>query len=180
MSDIKIDKASITTIDEVDYLMLKPSDWSSLRAARKFVKEIFKPGKTYIVNLKRFFNKRSLDSNAYAWKLINEIANELRDDKDEVYLDMLKKYGQSELFSALKEIDPAGYFKYYEEFGSGVVNGKDFTHWKVFKGSSEFDSREMSILISGIVNEAKELDIETLTPMELERLNSSWQAQKAS
>jgi hypothetical protein len=40
-----------------------------------------------------------------------------------------------------------------------------------------YDTKEMSVLIDGIVSEAKELGIETLTPDELERIKSAWQNQ---
>lgn len=114
--------------------------------------------------------KRSLSANAYAWALINKIADALRKSKEEVYLQMLKDYGQSEFVSVLSSIDVKGYFKYYEEYGKGHVEGREFTHYKVYKGSSEFDSREMAVLIDGIIQEARQLGIETITPAEKERL----------
>lgn len=61
-------------------------------------------------------------------------------------------------------------------FGHSMLNGKDFTHYKVYKGSSEYDSKEMSILIDGIISEAEELGIETLPPHEIQRLKEMWQA----
>jgi hypothetical protein len=125
--------------------------------------------------IKEYKEKRSLDQNAYAWKLITEIGNVLRKSKEEVYLQMLKDYGQSEIVSILSSINPKGYFKYYEEVGKGTVNNKEFTHYKIFKGSSEFDSKEASIFIDGIVQEAKQLGIETLTPDKIAELKSLWQ-----
>ena len=121
--------------------------------------------------IKEFKEKRSLDQNAYAWKLITEIGNVLRKSKEEVYLQMLKDYGQGEIVSILSSINPKGYFKYYEEVGTGIVNNKEFTHYKIYKGSSEFDRKEMNIFIDGIVQECKQLGIETLTPDEISRLN---------
>lgn len=120
--------------------------------------------------IKEYKEKRSLNSNAYAWKLITEIGNVVRKSKEEVYLQMLKDYGQSEIVSMLSSISPVGYFKYYEKFGTGTINNKDFTHYKIYKGSSEFDSKEMSIFIDGIVQEAKQLNIQTLEDIEIEEL----------
>lgn len=114
--------------------------------------------------------KRSLSANAYAWALIGKIADALRKSKEEVYLQMLKDYGQSEFVSVLSSIDVKGYFKHYEEYGKGHVEGREFTHYKVYKGSSEFDSREMAILIDGIIQEARQLGIETITPAEKEQM----------
>ena len=120
--------------------------------------------------IKEYKQKRSLNANAYAWKLITEIGNVVRKSKEEVYLQMLKDYGQSEVVSMLSSIDPKGYFKYYEAIGTGIVNDKEFTHYKIFKGSSEFDTKEMSIFIDGIVQEAEQLGIMTMTKEEIARL----------
>jgi hypothetical protein len=89
---------------------------------------------------------------------------------------MLKRYDQNEIVSVLSSIDVAGYFKYFDVAGTATLNSKEFTHYKVYKGSSEYDTREMSIFIDGIVSEAKQLNIETLTPKELENLKNSWRA----
>ena len=120
--------------------------------------------------IKEYKEKRSLSQNSYAWVLINEIANVVRKSKEEVYFEMLKAYGQSQIVSMLSFINPDGYFKYYEKIGTGIVNNKEFTHYKIFKGSSEMDTKEMSILLDGIIEEAKNLDIETMTPTELAKL----------
>lgn len=122
------------------------------------------------LEVKPYKEKRSLNANAYAWTLIQKIADVLRKDKNKVYVEMLDRYGQSEVVSVRADIDVNGIFKYYKEVGTGTVNGKEFTHYRVFKGSSEYDTKEMSILIDGIVSEAKDLGIETLTPEELQRL----------
>lgn len=126
------------------------------------------PEKKYEIT--EYHEKRSLSANAYAWVLINKIADVLRKSKEEVYFQMLKDYGQSEFVSVRTNINVKGFFKYYEEWGRGFVDGKEFTHYKVFKGSSEYDSKEMAILIDGIIQEAQNLGIETITPAEKERL----------
>lgn len=130
---------------------------------------LFQQNREKIFEIKEFKTKRSLSQNAYCWKLITEIANVLRLSKEEVYFNMLKSYGQSEVVSILSVINPKGYLKYYEQIGTGVVNGKEFIHYKIFKGSSEFDSKEMSIFIDGIVQEATNLGIPTLTPDEIKK-----------
>ena len=130
--------------------------------------------KTLSIEVKPYRAKRSLNANNYAWKIITEIANIVRASKDEIYLKMLKRYGQSDLISVLSHIPVEHYFKYYEEAGESELNGKMFTHYRVYKGSSEFDSSEMSIFIDGVVSEAKELGIQTETPDELAKMKSLW------
>ncbi|MBQ8473156.1 MAG: hypothetical protein IJ501_06605 [Bacilli bacterium] len=138
--------------------------------SEKLVQWLFNQDRTKIFEIKEFKEKRSLSQNAYAWKLITQIGDILRKSKEEVYLQMLKDYGQSEIVSILSSINPKGYFKYYEEVGIGIVNSKEFTHYKIFKGSSEFDSREMTIFIDGIIQECNQLGIPTLTPNEIQSL----------
>ncbi len=130
--------------------------------------------KEYQVEIKEYKKRRSLNANAYAWVLINKIANVMRLSKEDVYLNMLKHYGQSQIVSIVSDVNITGYFKYYEIIGTSTLNGKEFNHIKVFKGSSEYDTKEMSIFIDGIVEEAKQLDIETLTPDQLANLKAIW------
>lgn len=127
------------------------------------------------IKIDKYREKRSLNANNYAWKLLTEIGNVLRSSKDEVYLEMLKRYGQSEIISVLAHIPISEYVKYCEESGESTLNGKLFKHYKVYKGSSEFDSREMSIFLDGVVSEAQELGIDTMTPDEVARLKSLWE-----
>lgn len=138
--------------------------------AEAIIQYLFQQDREKLYEVREYKQKRSLTANAYFWVLINEIANVTRQSKDEIHLQMLKEYGQNEVFSIRSDIDVSRYLKYYEEIGKGKVNGKEFTHYRVFKGSSEMDSREMAILIDGVVQEAEQLGIPTLTPNEIARL----------
>ena len=124
----------------------------------------------FIEKLKNPKKHRTLSQNAYCWKLIVEIANKISKSKEEVYLQMLEDYGQSEIVSMLSSINPVGYFKYYKEIGTGIVNDKEFTHYKIYKGSSEYNTIEMKILIDGVIQEAEQLGIPTLTEEEIEKM----------
>ena len=142
----------------------------------KFLPLIFRLDKdtVYDVKIDKHREKRSLNANAYLWKLVTEIGNVLNKSKEEVYLQMLIDYGQSEIVSILSEIDVKGYFKYYKLAGTSLLNGKEFNHYKIYKGSSEYDTKEMSILLNGVVQEAKNLGIKTKDDIELERLVEEW------
>jgi hypothetical protein len=120
--------------------------------------------------------KRSLNSNSYAWTLITQIADKLRSSKEEVYLQMLKRYGPSSVISIVEEA--AEVFeksvKYSERFGESLLNNKNFVHIKVFMGSSEFSTSQMSIFLDGIISECTDLRIPTMTPNEVQRLKEQW------
>lgn len=128
--------------------------------------------KTKQYELREYKPKRTLTQNAYMWSLINEIANVMRKSKEEVYLQMLIDYSQSEIVSVLAEVNVSRFFKYFVEVGEGQVNGKLFKHYKVYLGSSEMDTKEMTILTDGVIQEAQNLGISTLTPNQLAELRS--------
>lgn len=124
--------------------------------------------------IKKYREKRSLSQNAYAWTLITKIAQSINPpmNKEEVYVEMLKRYGQGGIISVQKDKanDVIRAFDYYIPKGEGKVNGKEFLHLMVYVGSSQYDTKEMSVFVSGIVEEAKDLGIETMTPDEIARL----------
>lgn len=78
------------------------------------------------------------------------------------------------MISVLAHIPIHEYVKYCEEAGESTLNGKLFKHYRVYKGSSEFDTVEMAIFIDGIVYEAKELGIPTDTPEQIAKMKSLW------
>lgn len=125
--------------------------------------------------IKEYKEKRSLNSNSYAWKLITELGNVLRKSKEEIYLQMLKDYGQSLLIPVLPGTKPDGYFKYFEFREKGRVNGKECDWYIVYKGSSEYTTKEMSILLEGTNNDCKEIGIETIEEYKLRKYLEEWE-----
>lgn len=136
----------------------------------QIIQYLYNQDKEKMFEIKELTKHRTLSQNAYVWKLINEIANKVNKTKEEVYLQMLKDYGQSEIVSIKSCINPDGYFKYYEPIGTGNIKGTEFTHYKIFKGSSEFDRLEMKYLIDGVIQECENLEIPTLTYEQIEKM----------
>ena len=50
-------------------------------------------GKEYVVEVKQYRKKRSLDANAYCWVLIDKLAEKLNVSKTEVYRREIKEIG---------------------------------------------------------------------------------------
>lgn len=141
---------------------------------QEVIQWLFDQDKNKKFEIKEYHKKRSLNANAYAWTLIGKIADVVRNSKEEVYIEMLKKYGQSEIVSVLSDIDVTEYFKYFEQIATVKLQGKNFTHYKVFKGTSEYNTAEMAVFIDGVISEAEELGINTLPPDEVEKIKSLW------
>lgn len=135
---------------------------------------LLKQDKDKRYEVKEYSQKRGLKANSYYWELVNQLANALRISKEELHFLLLQRYGQSEIVSVLENINVKPYFKYYSEAGKSNLNGKTFKHYKVYKGSSEMNRKEMSILIDGLVSECQEAEIETKPKAEIESLLESW------
>ena len=129
----------------------------------------------YDVKIVKHREKRSNNANSYLWKLCTQIGNIMNLSKNEVYLQMLKDYGQSMLIPVKKGNKPNGFIKYYEFECSSQLNGKEADWYKIYKGSSEYDTYEMNILLNGVVQEAKNLGIKTKEDLEIERLIEEWE-----
>lgn len=123
-----------------------------------------------IYEIKEKKQRRSLTQNAYYWVLLHQLASVMRLDNDSCHFLMLQRYGVYEVVSIQSGINLRGFFKYYEEIGKGTVSGKEFTHYKIYKRSSQMDSKEFSELLNGLVDECEEQGIVTLTPNEIANL----------
>ena len=138
--------------------------------AKQIVDWLFDKDKSVLFEIKELKKHRTLTQNAYSWKLINELANVMKLSKEDMYLKMLKEYGQSTIVSLRSDININGFFKYYDLIGNSVLNDKEFSHYKIYKGSSEFDRVEMGVFIDGIIQECESVGIPTLTKKQIEEM----------
>lgn len=130
--------------------------------------------------LKEYKEKRSLDSNAYAWVLIGKIAKKLNLSKEDVYKKNIKEMGKYEILPIKNEAvqtfinawSTKGIGWLCEILGDSKLSG--YTNIIAYYGSSVYDIKEMSVFIDGVVQEAQQLDIEVLSPNEIERLKRLW------
>lgn len=145
-----------------------PAAWRFLMA--------FKPGE-YEITRKR--KKRSLDANAYSWVLIDKIAEVLHYSKEEVYRDAVRNYGVSEVYCGRPEAvkiliraHEGGLGFQYETFESKIAG---CINVRLYFGQSSYDTHQMSVFIDGLVQDAKSLEIETLSDRELTLMKEGWQ-----
>lgn len=134
---------------------------------------LFNQDKEKLFEIKEKKKNRTLTQNSYAWELITQLANALKLSKEDLYLKMLEDYGQSSLISVKADIDISGFVKYYKEVGRSTLNGTEFKHIRIYKGSSQFDTYEMGIFIDGIIHECESVGIPTLTKEQVNNLKVS-------
>ena len=138
--------------------------------AKAIIEYLFNQDKDKIYEIKEKKAKRTLTQNAYYWVLVNELANVLRKSKEEVHFQLLKDYSQVALITIKSNVDISGYIKYYELERETIISGFKFKVYKVYKGSSEMDKKEFSVLLEGLIQEAQQQGIVTLTPNEIAKL----------
>lgn len=160
--------------------------WLALRVedgdlARRLCDKVNSAAKPFVADVKQYREKRSLDANAYAWALIGKIANVLRANKDDVYLEMLKSYGQTGVVKIPDNMrdNVLRSIKYWEPHEKLPPEEKA-QYYRVWVGSSQYDTEEMSIFIDGIISECKELGIETATPEEQAKMMSLWEQERSA
>ncbi len=129
----------------------------------------------------RWRNRRSIDANNYMWLLLSELAPVLNTTKDDLYLVELQKYGTfmylpgtDDDIEMLKKV-----FRIVIKRGDTILttpSGKQMKMHQLqcYKGSSLYDTLEMSRLIDGVVEDAKAEGIDTLTTDELREMKERW------
>lgn len=157
------------------YITLEVNEASVIREGYDKIKDLAK----LFVKIVKYQKRRSLDSNAYAWALMTKIAAELGSTKDEIYEEILQQdgflYEDEDGFVSMtvkSEVDMRkipGHWRYYRTSSDGR-----FKSYLMIKGSSEYDTKEMSHFINIVVEKAKELGIDTMTPEEIRKMNERW------
>lgn len=119
-----------------------------------------------IFEIKEYRERRSLNANAYFYVLQNKLADVLNTSNDELHFELLKKYSDVTLVTLPNESEIFG-IKYFEKYKQGEIKGIPATIYKVYRPSSEMDTKQFSRLLDGLISECKEVGIETMTPEEL-------------
>lgn len=170
---MRIINAGVTAKDGKRYLCLEvPFSQASLWLENN----LQKLPNEYEIKLHR--QKRSNDANAYMWQLADKIAAAVGLTKEEVYRSHIREVGAfTDLqiqTSALQSFIDGWKHNGIGWFTDIIQECELITRIRVYYGSSSYDTKQMSRLIDNVVQEAKQLNIETLTPDELERMKSAW------
>lgn len=171
--------------EAVKWLYDSDGYWIAVKCAQaKRLCESLDHSKTYDVEIKRHREKRSLDANSYAWVLLDKLAKVLQRKKEDLYTEYIKCAGVFKDF-ALTEEEAKTFRTAWSMLGTGwPTEMVDYTPdgervvVRAYYGSSTYNTKQMSRLIDAIVADCREMDIETLTPLELARMKEDWKCTK--
>lgn len=129
--------------------------------------------------IKEYKEKRSLDANAYAWVLLGKLQDKLHIPKEDIYRDAIRLVGSYEVVP-IKNEAVTKFEQAWNKNGLGWITDttkskiKGYTNVIAYYGSSIYDTREMTRLIELIIQECKQLDIETKSEAEIDSLLKEW------
>lgn len=147
--------------------------------AEDIIKWLFEQDRDKEFEIKEHKKKRSLNANNYCWVLLGEIANVIGSTKEEVYREYITHKGVFRIITMDKRSAPT-FIKVWTEKGLGWVcetseNPADgFVDIVAYYGTSSYNTKQMAYFIDYVVEEAKNLNIEVLTPDEIEKMKSLW------
>lgn len=128
--------------------------------------------------------KRSLDSNAYFHVLCDKLRQKLNISMARCKNHLIADYGQIEYIDQepmiYKTNAPEDYMMELETIHTKCVkvseeNGHPIFFYRIYRGTSTYNTAEMAKLIKGTVEECKAQDIETATPEELAHMQALWE-----
>jgi hypothetical protein len=130
--------------------------------------------------IKKYRKRRSLDANAYAWVLIDKIAEAIAADKTTVYREAIRNIGgvsetvcvQGQAADKLRSAWESKGIGWQTETMPSKLDG--CVNVVLYYGSSVYDTGQMCQLIDHLVSEAKGLGIETATPDQIARYKDEW------
>lgn len=129
------------------------------------------------IELKRHRKKRSLDANALMWQCLGEIAHALNQDKWNIYLMMLKRYGKYTYICVKPEVVEAvkSQWRECEVVGDISINGQKAVQLLCYFGSSTYNTKEFSTLLDGIISEMEEMGLERPLDGDMKRALEQWE-----
>lgn len=136
----------------------------------------FCPDKTYTVEIKQKRKVRSLNANAALWVLLGEMAAKLRTSKDELYLEMLTRYGVfTHVVVKPNVVDRVkAEWRTVRELGEVTINGQTGIQLQCYFGSSTYNTQEFTRLLDGVISEAREMGITLISDADRALMLAEW------
>lgn len=132
------------------------------------------------IDIKKHSKRRSMDSNNLAWALIDQIAAKVQKKKSEVYREAIKDIGGVSDIVCVRDFAVEKLIKGWTSKGLGWQADTEpsklpgCTNVTLYYGSSVFDTKQMSDLISILIQDANALGIPTITQAEIDKSLAVW------
>lgn len=166
---------------EGGWLMVKP-EREDMGKAMTFIRKL--KDKAYVAELKEKTKKRSLDANAFLWSLLNQMSVVLRMPPEEIYQGYLPDVGDNFEWHPCK---PENVQRYTEGWCRGHIGRmvddmgpcrlpdlRGYRLLKCYYGSSDYDVPTFSRLLELVIQDCRQLGIETLSEREKSLLLEEW------
>ena len=134
------------------------------------------------IEAKPYRKKRSINANKLLWDCLGKIASVLRADKWDIYLLMLKRYGQYTYICVKPNMVEAikRQWREVEVVGDIDINGKQAVQLLCYFGSSTYDSKEFSVFLDGVVSEMVEMGLQPPPSKDMQRALEQWEKKHGS
>lgn len=128
--------------------------------------DTLKKGVPVEASFKAVRKARSTDANALMWHCLTQIAYAIGSTKEEVYLEMLRRYTVGRHVACnLSAVDSImRTCRECERLEDVEVNGQKLAQLVLYVGSSHFDTSEMSHFLDCIISEMRDMGLPTPTP----------------
>ena len=144
--------------------------------------QALKDGKEHTLTLKRYRKKRSLDANAYFWTMVNALSAAIGAPPKDIYRQYIQDVGgnsyvipvKRELVRRFSDEWCAGHDGRLTEDMGPCRNTEGYNNVRVYIGSSDYDTAQMSRLIDLVTEDCRECGIDTLTPQDKELIMREW------
>lgn len=178
----KLETTGIIKDIDIDYKTHKAKISLLLDTKQLDIVEELKNEDKLNIELKKYRKHRSLDANAYFWKLLTELCELAEIDTVEEYKRRIKELGIFRQFKIEKDNiktfekmwTAQGIAWFCEIADTTYIGDAEFKIINAYYGSSSFNSKQMSRLIDGVVQDCKAYGIETKPQEEIESLLRSW------
>lgn len=178
----KLDTTGTITDIGIDYKTNKTKISLLLDTKALDIVEELKNENKLNIELKKYRKKRSLDANSYFWKLLQELCELAEIDSVEEYKRRIKELGIFRRFKIEKENiktfekmwTAQGTAWFCEIADTEYIKNIEFKIINAYYGSSSYNSKQMSRLIDGVVQDCEIYGIETKPKEEIESLLKEW------
>ena len=133
------------------------------------------------ISVKKWRDKRSLDSNAYAWLLLGKLGAKIGIAPEIIYREMVKDVGDNYEILPVRADAVKRFCEAWQKKGIGWLTEtfpsklRGYVNVMAYYGSSTYDTAQMSRLLELIIAECKAQGIETRPKEEIDAMMQYWE-----